>query len=86
VPGQCGTRPSRTGDLTIPASCGQDLAQAETLSLPVGHPALAAQRLVLETIDSGQADFGSYAALPQPAMSALSDIRAVAARILAESR
>jgi hypothetical protein len=41
-------------------------------------------RLVLETIDSGHADFGSYAALPQPAMSALSDIRAVAARILAD--
>ena len=54
VPGQCGIRPSRTGDLTIPAGCGQDLAQAETLSLPAGHPALAAQRLVLETIDSGR--------------------------------
>lgn len=84
VPGRCGVRPSWTGDLAIPAACGQDLAQAETLSLPSGHPALAAQRLVLETIDSGRAGFGSYAALPQPAMSALSDLRAVAARILAD--
>jgi hypothetical protein len=40
--------------------------------------------LVLETIDSGQADFGPYAALPQPSISALSDLRAVAARILAD--
>ena len=84
IPGQCGIRPSRTGDLAIPAGCGQDLTQAETLSLPVGHPALAAQRLVLETIESGNAGFGPYAALPQPAMAALSDLRAVAGRILAD--
>jgi hypothetical protein len=51
VPRRCGTRPSRTGDLAIAAGCGQDLTQAETLA--VGHPALAAQRLILETIDSG---------------------------------
>ena len=61
VPGRCGIRPSRTGDLAIPAGCGQDLTQAETLSLPVGHPALAAQRLILETIESGDASFGPYA-------------------------
>ena len=84
VPGRCGTSPSRDGDLTIPAGCGQDLTQAETLSLPVGHPALAAQRLILETIESGDASFGTYGMLPQPAMAALSDLRAVAARILAD--
>ena len=84
IPGQCGIRPSRTGDLAIPAGCGQDLTRAETLSLPVGHPALAAQRLVLETIESGNAGFGPYAPLPQPAMAALSDLRAVAGRILAD--
>ena len=76
--------PPGTGDLAIPAGCGQDLTRAETLSLPVGHPALAAQRLVLETIESGNAGFGPYAALPQPAMAALSDLRAVAGRILAD--
>ncbi len=84
VPGRCGTCPSRTGDFAIPAGCGQDLTQAGTLSLPVGHPALAAQRLVLETIESGDASFGAYGILPQPAIAALSDLRAVAARILAD--
>jgi hypothetical protein len=84
VPGRCGTCPSRTGDLAISAGCGQDLTLANTLSLPVGHPALAAQRLILETIGSGNASFGIYGILPQPAMTALSDLRAVAARILAD--
>lgn len=84
VPGQCGIRPSRTGDLAIPGGCGQNLTQAETVRLPVGHPALTAQRLILETIESGDASFGPYAMMPQPAMAALGDLRAVAGRILAD--
>ncbi|MGE5289917.1 MAG: TniQ family protein [Micromonosporaceae bacterium] len=83
APGRCGTHPSRRADPAIPAGCGQDLTEAETLSLPVGHPALTAQRLILETMESGHASFGPYAMLPQPTMAALSDLRAVAARILA---
>jgi TniQ len=83
APGCCGTRPSRRADPAIPAGCGQDLTRVETLSLPAGHPALAAQRLILETIESGHASFGPYATLPQPAMAALSDLRAVASQILA---
>jgi hypothetical protein len=65
VPGRCGIRPSRTGDLAIPAGCGKDLTQAETLGLPVGHPTLYAQRLILKTIESGNASFGPYGTLPQ---------------------
>ena len=84
VPGRCGTSPSRDGDLATPAGCGQDLTRAETLSLPAGHPAFAAQRLILETIESGHASFGPYETLPQPATAALSDLRAVAGRILAD--
>jgi TniQ/Bacterial regulatory helix-turn-helix protein, lysR family len=84
VPGRCGTRPSQLADPAIPAGCGQDLTRAETLGLPVGHPALAAQRLILETIESGDASFGPYATLPQQAMAALSDLRTVAGRILAD--
>jgi TniQ len=84
APRCCGTRPSWRADPAIPAGCGQDLTRVETLSLPAGHPALAAQRLVLETIESGHAGSGPYATLPQPAMAALSDLRAVAARILAD--
>ena len=84
VPGRCGIRPSRTGDLAIPGGCGQDLTWAETLSLPVGHPALDAQRLILETIESGDASFGPYEIVPQSAIAALTDLRAVAGRILAD--
>lgn len=84
IPGRCGIRPSRRADAAIPAGCGQDLTRAETLSLPMGHPALAAQRLVLETIESEHAGFGPYAAASLSAMAALSDLRAVAARILAD--
>lgn len=84
VPGRCGTLPSRTGDLAIPADCGQDLTRTETLSLPAGHPALDAQRLILDTIESGDASFGPYAMLPQPPMAVLSDLRAVAIRILSD--
>ena len=47
VPGRCGIRPSRLADPAIPAGCGQDLTQAETLGLPASHPALDAQRLIL---------------------------------------
>lgn len=84
VPGRCGIRPSRTGDLAMSAGCSQDLTKAETLSLPADHPALAAQRLILETIESGDASFGAYGTLPQPTMAVLSDLRAVAGRILAD--
>ena len=84
VPGRCGIRPSRTGDLAIPAGCGKDLTQAETLGLPVGHPTLYAQRLILKTIESGNASFGPYGTLPQTTITALSDLRAVAGRILAD--
>jgi hypothetical protein len=84
VPGRCGTLPSRTGDLAIPAGCGQDLTHAETLCLPVDHPALDVQRLILETIESGDASYGPYQTMPQSAVTALTDLRAVAGRILAD--
>jgi hypothetical protein len=84
LPGRCGTRPSRTGDLDIPAGCGQDLALADTLILPVGHPTLEAQRLILETIEAGNASYGPYGGLPQSAVVALADLRAIAGRILAD--
>ncbi len=84
VPGRCGALPSRTGDLAIPAGCGQDLTHTETLRLPVGHPAIDAQRLILEMIESGAASYGPYGTVPQSAVTALTDLRAVAGRILAD--
>jgi hypothetical protein len=86
VPGRCGTLPSRTGDRAVPAGCGQDLAMTGTLRLPDGHPALAAQQLILETIGSGTGSFGAYSALPQPSMAVLSDLKAVGGRILTDLR
>jgi hypothetical protein len=62
--------------------CIGDLSASATLRLPDGHPALAAQSAVLDTIRSGTASFGVYADDPQPASTALADIRALANRML----
>ena len=48
-----------------------------------GHPVLAAQRLIEDTIAAGQASFGVYAGRPAASLSALADVRAIAARALA---
>lgn len=84
VPGRCGTRPPRNGDRAVSAGCGQDLSMTGTLRLPAGHPALDLQRLILETIETAGARFGAYELQPQPAAGALSDLRAIAIRILAD--
>ncbi|GAA1589867.1 TniQ family protein [Actinoplanes couchii] len=65
-------------------ACGGDLARATSLRLPVGHPALAAQRRITTIISTGTSGFGPYQALLQPAPVVLTDIRAVAARVLAD--
>ncbi|MFI7611407.1 LysR family transcriptional regulator [Nonomuraea terrae] len=44
---------------------------------------MTTQRLLLQAIDTGTAGFGLYADDPQPAMTALSDVRALAGRVLA---
>lgn len=83
VPGRCGIRPSRFADAEALSGCGQDLSEARTLRLPTGHPALAAQRLIFEVIESG-AGYGVYGSLPQPAAAVLSDVRVIARKILAD--
>lgn len=62
--------------------CGADLAAAETVVFEPDHPTLAAQHTINSVIGSGTADFGVYAAAPQTAEAALTDIRAIAARVL----
>ncbi|MYS21569.1 TniQ protein [Streptomyces sp. DvalAA-14] len=81
LPGVCGFRPSRELHPVAPG-CGQDLARAENLRLPKEHPALKAQSLLSQTIEAGTADFGQYAHLPQACAVALSEVRAVAGRML----
>lgn len=81
--GICGNPPSRP-DGAPSGGCGFDLTQTRTLTLPTGHPALTAQDRLLEIIDSGTASFGAYELSPQPAQSALTDIRAIGGRVLAD--
>ncbi|WP_084195971.1 TniQ family protein [Streptosporangium amethystogenes] len=64
------------------ARCGGILTAAEALPLIAPHPALTAQRLLFQTIDTGTAQFGIYADDPQPALTMLSDARALASHIL----
>ena len=63
--------------------CGADLCEAVTVCFAGGHPVLAAQRLIEDTIAAGQASFGVYAGRPAASLSALADVRAIAARALA---
>lgn len=80
-PGYCtGPQPGRSGLAT--QRCGAELSRASTPALPADHPALAAQRQLLDVIESGTAAFGVYRHQPQPASAALSDIRALANRTL----
>lgn len=80
-PGRCAhAARGRTG--MAEARCGADLTTAAVLRLPEDHPALAVQKALLDTINSGAAEFGVYLQNPQPAVAALADMRAVAGRIL----
>ncbi|MEU3078539.1 TniQ family protein [Streptomyces laurentii] len=85
-PGRCAN--PATNRSTGPESprCRADLAQMPTLTLPHEHPALVAQRIVSETINSGTANFGIYEGSEVPSLNALADLRAVASRTLAASR
>jgi len=84
TPGRCETRPSRRIEPTQSSGCGHDLRTTHTLRLARDHPVLAAQHHLLHTIETDYADFGLYAQLPQPANVALSEIRAVAGRVLTQ--
>ncbi|MFD8967609.1 TniQ family protein [Streptomyces sp. NPDC059568] len=80
-PGRCGNPPTGPGR-SITSGCGFDLADADTLRLDEDHPALIAQALLLDVIEKGTAVFGAYALAPQPATTALADVRAVCGRVL----
>ncbi|MBT2226333.1 TniQ family protein [Nonomuraea sp. NEAU-A123] len=82
IPGRCGGRPARSADLTAPRGCDQDLTQAEVVRLAAGHPVVEAQDLIMNMIETGHADFGQYSRHPQPSTVALSELRAVASRML----
>lgn len=66
-----------------PARCGADLAEAPVGLFDTDHPVAHAQRVVNAIMDSDTACFGAYRVKPQPRISVLSDIRAIAGRTLA---
>lgn len=63
--------------------CYADLTTTTTLALPARHPALHAQQLLHVLFATGVADFGVYTDRPQPAITALADIRSIAGRTIA---
>ena len=68
---------------TARTRCGTDLRDTVPVRLPVGHPALSAQQLILDAIEAGQASFGIYTSFPAASVLALADVRAIAGRALA---
>lgn len=63
--------------------CPADLTTADVNPLPVDHPAVLTQQLILDIISANRATFGVYAREPVVARDALADIRAIASRVLA---
>ncbi|WAX78340.1 helix-turn-helix domain-containing protein [Streptomyces sp. KMM 9044] len=62
--------------------CRHPLSETESLPLDAGHPALLAQQELLEVITQGTGAFGVYTRDPQPAVAVLSDMKAIARRVL----
>lgn len=62
--------------------CGRLLAGAVSTQFRADHPILNTQKMLTKAITTGIADFGIYAADPQPVSIVLSDLRAIAARVL----
>ncbi|MYX14977.1 LysR family transcriptional regulator [Streptomyces sp. SID8374] len=82
-PGQCGNPAAYKGG-PLSGGCGFDLSLTRTLRLPAEHPALRAQELLMNVIETDSAAFGSYALSPQPSRAALADLRAIGGRVLAD--
>ncbi|MFE2033866.1 TniQ family protein [Streptomyces scopuliridis] len=80
-PLRCGNTPFRK-DGAITSGCGFDLTATDSLHLSADHPSITAQRLLIDVIEQDTADFGTYALAPQPASSALTDIRVISGRVL----
>ncbi|MBE5441039.1 TniQ family protein [Mycobacteroides abscessus] len=81
-PGRC-SHPALDAVGRAPTRCGADLTTATVASFDWDHPVIHAQRVVDTVLDSEIPTFGVYRTLPQPRLRVLSDIRAVAGRVLA---
>lgn len=63
-------------------SCDAPLASANVLPLRANHPAVAAQQTIDDIIERNTAKLSLYAAVPQSCATVLSDVRAIARRVL----
>ncbi|MBX7133429.1 MAG: TniQ family protein [Fimbriimonadaceae bacterium] len=82
---RCSHRASKAS-LDSASLCLTDLTGAEVPLLAAGHPALDAQRIVSEIIESDGFTFGVYRSQPEPPISILMDVYAVARRALNRSK
>jgi len=81
IPGRC-ARPGRDATGRTPQRCGAPLTSTTVARFDPGHPALVAQQILYRVIDSGAAYFGVYRELGTASRDLLTDVRAVAGRIL----
>ncbi|MEV4998561.1 LysR family transcriptional regulator [Streptomyces niveus] len=81
-PGLCDYVGSPPHDGSPRFHCLHPLAEAKSMVLDAGHPALLAQQDLLEAIAQGTGTFGVYAHDPQRALSVLADMKGIARRVL----
>ncbi|WP_416976966.1 TniQ family protein [Streptomyces sp. T028] len=81
-PGRCDRPGPRPTAHTPHSRCLHDFATAATMRLAPGHPALLAQRDLLDTVAAGHGTFGVYRHCAQPAADVLADIKALGRRAL----
>ena len=81
-PGRC-TRRMPNANGRSAARCGGELSSADSLVLDLEHPALRAQSAILQSLETGTADFGVYGQSPVTFAELIADFAAVGGRVLA---
>lgn len=81
-PGRC-AHPAPDAAGHAPGRCGADLTSALTATFDQGHQVICTQKIINSVIAIDTAAFGIYRTHPQPRINVLTDIRAVARRVLA---
>ncbi|MDQ1245715.1 MAG: hypothetical protein QG597_82 [Actinomycetota bacterium] len=81
-PGYC-AHPAAEATGRSPARCDSDLTDTDVEVFDPDHPAIRAQRIVNAILNTETITLGVYRAMPQPRITALADIRAIAGRALA---
>ncbi len=79
----CCAHPAAEAAGRSPARCEADLTASPVEMFDPDHPAIRAQQIVNAILDTPTTTMGVYRAMPQPRITALADIRAIAGRALA---